>query len=138
MVFGVLLAGLLIAQTSPPPPALWHPRVYFAFGRADLPPTSGAEMDEVARFFRRSGARRVVLYANADRAGPADLNQRLSEQRAEAVIRALEARGVPRAAVVVNAWGETRPAVPTDDGVAEPLNRAVHIDFSLSDLPARR
>jgi outer membrane protein OmpA-like peptidoglycan-associated protein len=35
--------------------------------------------------------------------------------------------GVPREAIVVTAYGETRPLVPTADGVREPQNRRVEI-----------
>ena len=62
-----------------------------------------------------------------DRAGTPQYNQALSERRAAAVAAELERRGIARAAMTVQAFGESRPLVPTADGVREPQNRRVEI-----------
>ena len=59
-----------------------------------------------------------------------DLARRaLSEQRAQNIARALAARGVPQSALEVQWFGESRPRIPTADGVREPQNRRVEITF---------
>jgi Cu-Zn family superoxide dismutase len=40
------------------------------------------------------------------------------------------AHGVPAAAIAVSAFGESRPIVPTEDGVREAQNRRVEISFA--------
>jgi len=47
--------------------------------------------------------------------------------RAEAVAAELTRRGVPRTEMIIQAFGESRPLVPTADGVREPQNRRVEI-----------
>ena len=67
------------------------------------------------------------MAGHADRSGSAQYNQRLSQRRADAVAAELVARGVPRNIIMVSAYGESRPLVPTADGVREPQNRRVEI-----------
>ena len=64
---------------------------------------------------------------HADRAGSEDYNAALSIARANAVKGALAARGVADGSVSVAGRGESDPAVPTADGVAEQANRRVVI-----------
>jgi outer membrane protein OmpA-like peptidoglycan-associated protein len=72
-------------------------------------------------------APRIRVIGYADTAGPAELNRRLSQERAQAVADALAAQGVPRDAIDVEWHGEDQLPVPTADGVAEPQNRRVRI-----------
>ena len=55
-------------------------------------------------------------------------NDDLSKRRADNVAKRLIAGGVEASSVTIEAFGETQPAVPTDDGVREPANRRVEID----------
>jgi OmpA-OmpF porin, OOP family len=70
-----------------------------------------------------------VIAGHADRSGTDAYNLALSEQRAQNVARALAARGVPASALDVQGFGESRPRIPTADGVREPQNRRVEITF---------
>ena len=67
------------------------------------------------------------MAGHADRSGTPQYNQRLSQRRADAVAAELVRRGVPRNAMAIQAFGESRPLVPTADGVREPQNRRVEI-----------
>ena len=87
-----------------------------------------------ARDHRRGGGQLASRPGDADRGGRpcrplrhASYNQRLSQRRADAVAAELVARGVPRNIITVQAFGESRPLVPTADGVREPQNRRVEI-----------
>jgi outer membrane protein OmpA-like peptidoglycan-associated protein len=70
---------------------------------------------------------RIEVSGHADRSGSDAYNQALSMRRAEAVAAELTRRGVPRTEMVIQAFGESRPLVPTADGVREPQNRRVEI-----------
>ena len=72
-------------------------------------------------------ATRIEVAGHADRSGTPAYNQRLSQRRADAVAAELVARGVSRSEISVTAYGESRPLVPTADGVREPQNRRVEI-----------
>ena len=136
------LAALTVSGPPGAPPArlrpeLWHPRAFFDPGSAELRPEATEMAAKVALYFSRSrcgggpGLRAVTLDARADRVGSEAANLALSRRRAEAVARALVREGVDPSAIEITARSEGGPVVsiPTEDGVAEPLNRAVWVDF---------
>jgi OOP family OmpA-OmpF porin len=101
--------------------------VFFDFDRADLTDRARAIIAEAAQNAQRTGSARIEVAGHADRSGTPQYNQRLSERRAQAVAAELERRGVARSAMTIQAFGESRPLVPTADGVREPQNRRVEI-----------
>jgi len=62
-----------------------------------------------------------------ERSGTVAYNQALGPRRAQAVAAELVRDGVPAGAIAVTSFGESRPLVPTADGVREPQNRRVEI-----------
>ncbi len=101
--------------------------VFFDFDSAAIKPEAEPILDRAAKDYRQYGFARIRLVGHADRAGPDWYNDRLSLRRAEAVKKALAARGVPADAMVTIGKGEREPLVPTEDGVREPQNRRVEI-----------
>jgi outer membrane protein OmpA-like peptidoglycan-associated protein len=124
-------------QAAPPPPpapavapAPAPARTYlvfFDFDRADLTARARQIVAEAAQSARTQQVTRLEVAGHADRAGSVQYNQRLSQRRADNVAAELVRNGVPREAISVSAYGETRPLVPTADGVREPQNRRVEI-----------
>lgn len=70
---------------------------------------------------------RFVIAGHADRVGTKVYNEALSSRRAEGVAAAIRNDPRFREALSVIEFGETKPAVPTEDGVPEPMNRRVEI-----------
>jgi OOP family OmpA-OmpF porin len=103
--------------------------VFFAFDSSTLTPVAQTVLDDVVKAFQDGRPTRITLAGHADRAGPAPYNMRLSERRARAVAAVLQAKGVPASTLDIQWFGETQPRVPTPDGVAEPQNRRVEINF---------
>lgn len=103
--------------------------VYFDFDSDKLNPAAMKVVDDAAAEFKKRGRATVTLAGHTDKAGSSAYNQRLSKRRADAVLSALVARGVPAAVVTEQAFGEDRPAVPTADGVKEARNRRVEINI---------
>ena len=101
--------------------------VYFAFDSTDLDDAAAKVVAEIADGQRRSGANVVITSGHTDRAGSASYNTALSRRRAEAVARALNGADVSRDNMVIEFFGENRPAVPTGDGERRPENRRVEI-----------
>ena len=103
--------------------------VFFAWDSADITPVARQILEQVAADYEKGKPTRLVLAGHADRSGPEGYNLKLSERRAKAVAAALEALGVARDDMKLEWYGESRPRVPTPDGVREPQNRRVEITF---------
>lgn len=101
--------------------------IFFAWDRPVIDGDAAARLDDVAASFASQPGARLELSGHADRSGPAGPNVSAGRKRAAAVQAYLAARGVPEAAMTVMSYGETRPLVPTADGVREPQNRRVEI-----------
>jgi len=119
-----------VAETPAPPRAPEVARTYLVFfdwNRADLTDRARQIIGEAANASRTARATRIEVAGHADRSGTPQYNQRLSQRRAEAVASELVRQGVNRGDIGVTAFGESRPLVPTADGVREPQNRRVEI-----------
>jgi outer membrane protein OmpA-like peptidoglycan-associated protein len=128
--FGVAPPPPVAAPAPAPAPAPSVARTYLVFfdwDRADLTARAREIIGEAAQNSRRMQVTRIEVAGHADRSGDAAYNQRLSQRRAEAVTAELVRDGVPRNEITVQAFGESRPLVPTADGVREPQNRRVEI-----------
>jgi len=101
--------------------------VFFDWDRYNLTDRARQIIAEAATNAQRVGTTRIEVSGHADRSGTPQYNQRLSQRRADAVAAELERRGIPRTSMVIQAFGESRPLVPTADGVREPQNRRVEI-----------
>lgn len=104
-------------------------QVFFDFNKADIRPDARPIIEQAADNARRGGVSRITLTGHTDRAGSTAYNQRLSEQRAEAVKAELVRMGFSPDQIATIGKGESDPLVPTADGVREPRNRSVEIVF---------
>lgn len=99
----------------------------FAPGRADLTAGAAAKLDDAAAFVGAAGGRRARIEGHTDSRGSANLNQALSQQRAEAVRDALVARGVDASLLVAVGRGSDRPIAGNDTAEGRARNRRVEI-----------
>lgn len=113
-----------------PPPAREAARTYLVFfdwDRADLTPRARQVVQEAAQATTRVQVTRIQVNGYTDTSGTPRYNQGLSVRRAQSVANELVRDGVPRQAISIQGFGETRLLVPTADGVREPQNRRVEI-----------
>ncbi len=114
-----------------PPPAVRNDSrtylVFFDWDRADLTDRARQIIAEAAQATTRVQVTRIQVSGHADRSGTPRYNQGLSVRRAQNVASELVRLGVPRQAISVQGFGDTRPLVPTAAGVREPQNRRVEI-----------
>ena len=72
---------------------------------------------------------RIDVVGNTDTSGTPTYNQGFSERRAHTVAAEPVHDGVPRTAISMHAYGDTKLLVPTGPGVREPRNRRVEVVF---------
>lgn len=115
--------------------------VGFAFGSATLTPAGYEAIRQVAAQLRQKEAGNidwVRVSGHTDRIGNAAANQRLSQQRADAVARVLAEQGVPAAVIQTAGYGPSQPKVQCNDANREALiaclapNRRVDIEVQAS------
>jgi opacity protein-like surface antigen len=116
----------MVAAVPAPAPARTY-LVFFDWDRADLTDRARQIIAEAATASTHVAYTKIEVQGNADRSGTPAYNQGLSKRRAETVAAELVRRGVPRTAIDIQAFGDTRPLVPTAAGVREPQNRRVAI-----------
>lgn len=117
--------------------------VTFASGSASINQGFLTTLDTVATSLVQYPNSLIDVYGFTDTTGSNALNQRLSEQRADAVADYLASRGVARARMETTGYGEQYDylRVKTADNVNEPLNRRVEIKIvpiSQEDVEAAR
>jgi outer membrane protein OmpA-like peptidoglycan-associated protein len=126
--FGAVAAPVVAAPAAVPAPAPARTYlVFFDWDRADLTPRARQIIADAAQASTRFATTRIEVGGHADRSGTPAYNQALSLRRAQNVAAELVRLNVPRSAIDIQAYGETRPLVATADGVREPQNRRVEI-----------
>lgn len=101
--------------------------VRFASNAAAPTRASAAGIAALAQIARRCAAFRITVIGHSDTRGAAALNQRLSEQRARAILRALADAGVDPAGLRALGVGETRPLDRRRSPGADARNRRIDI-----------
>jgi outer membrane protein OmpA-like peptidoglycan-associated protein len=96
----------------------------FGFNKAKINRAMGQALDSIIQDWKgRVGVFHII--GHADRVGNNKYNSVLSQKRADAVKRALKARGVPADQIVAVGVGDTVPAVATQKGQRLRANRRV-------------
>ena len=101
--------------------------VTFATGSSAINPGFQTLLDRVAGSLQQYPNSLIDVYGYTDTVGSASSNQRLSEQRAQAVANYMIGRGVSSSRIRWMGFGETNLKVQTGDNVNEPMNRRVEI-----------
>lgn len=103
--------------------------IYFSSGSAAISPEGANMLDQAARTYREGKPIIMVVIGGSDSTGPASVNLRLSQIRADNVLQGLIARGIPVERFQVLAKGGTEPSVPAPEGTPEARNRRVEITW---------
>lgn len=145
----LLTAALLSAcQTPPPPPApapysgpvlpiqqsergveIFLPSAaLFEVGKSTLnPQESGPYLDRIVFLLKNKSDKAIALEGHADNVGAMETNQKLSEERAAAVGKALVERGVPEQRIRTAGFSSRRPVASNTTPDGRRLNRRVEL-----------
>lgn len=101
--------------------------LYFVPGKDEFTDESKKVVDSILAEIAKRPVPDVVVIGHTDAVGNDAFNDALGQQRAETVRAALIRLNIPPDDIHALSRGKRVPAVPTPDGVAEPLNRRVEI-----------
>ena len=97
--------------------------MYFDWDRSNLNTAANDTISQAAQRARSCNVQTVRVVGYTDTSGSPRYNLGLSQRRAQVVVDALVAAGIPAAVVTSEGAGETNLDKATADGVREPLNR---------------
>lgn len=101
--------------------------ITFDFDKSNLKPEFYPVLDNVARTLQEYSQTVVEVAGHTDSVGTDAYNQKLSEQRANAVASYLQSRGLNRERFIVVGAGESRPVASNDTEAGRAQNRRVEI-----------
>ncbi len=103
--------------------------ILFGEGSAKLRQVDMSTLDRASRAYNEGKPIVMIITGSADRSGNATANLKLSQLRANVVLKGLLDRGIPAGRFQVLAKGETELPFPTAQGVALRENRRVVISW---------
>ena len=92
--------------------------IFFDTGKSFLRQESNAELDRLVKLMNDVPTLRVEISGHTDNTGSVSLNNKLSQARAEAVVKYLESKGVAKSRLEAKGYGSTKPIASnaTDQG----------------------
>ncbi len=101
--------------------------VYFATGTSTISAKEKIKLDSLVDVLKRIPNANIIAHGHADNVGSSKINERLSQQRAEAVQKYLLSKGVEKDKIIVDAFSNGRPAADNKNEAGRQLNRRVEI-----------
>ena len=99
--------------------------IYFRPGNARLDGASKPLLDAVVDVVSKCPDLKVEVSGHTDSDGADSYNQQLSERRAESVMKAVVAAGIPAEQLTAAGYGETKPVASNDNWKDKALNRRI-------------
>jgi len=103
--------------------------MYFNFdtGKATLQPDAASQLDQIAQMLKANAALRLEIAGHTDNVGKPNDNQKLSEARANTIVKELVKRGIATGRLTAKGYGQGSPMADnrTEEGRAK--NRRVEL-----------
>jgi outer membrane protein OmpA-like peptidoglycan-associated protein len=110
--------------------------IFFDFDKATLRPLSNVELKNLVMLMKSNPSMKVEISGHTDSKGDAAYNQKLSEDRAQAVVGRLIQNGISTDRMKAKGYGKSMPAAPnkkadgSDDPNGRQLNRRVELKIT--------
>jgi len=104
-------------------------KINFEPGSSTIDGNGAAIMDDIAEILRECGDIRIEIGGHTDSQGREEMNERLSQERAQAVLNELRARRVLTSSFTAKGYGESQPIADNDTEEGREANR--RIEFRL-------
>lgn len=97
--------------------------IFFDFNKASLRAESVAELDRLARLLEETPELKIEISGHTDNIGNASINQKLSEDRAKAVVDYLLGKGIASSRLTFKGYGFSQPVAGNDTNEGRQQNR---------------
>ncbi|MBE1285724.1 MAG: OmpA family protein [Rhodobacteraceae bacterium] len=111
-------------------------KIAFDPGSATVSAASFDTMNAIADLLQDCGPIRMEIQGHTDSQGREEMNQQLSQARAQSVLNELRSRRVRTAALAAVGYGESRPIAPNDTEEGREANRRIEFWLIRPDVAA--
>ncbi|MCF8225541.1 MAG: OmpA family protein [Bacteroidales bacterium] len=103
--------------------------IYFETGKSILSPESFEALNQVVRFLESNTSVRLEISGHTDNIGSKQVNKRLSEQRAKAVVDYIAGKGIARSRLEYAGYADEQPVATNDTSEGREMNRRVEFQI---------
>ena len=103
--------------------------IFFEFGKATLRPESYPELNRLSIFFKSSAKMLTEISGHTDNVGSDEVNNKLSQERADVVRNYLLTQGVSAERLTAKGYGKNKPKVANDTLENQAINRRVEFEI---------
>jgi outer membrane protein OmpA-like peptidoglycan-associated protein/tetratricopeptide (TPR) repeat protein len=89
--------------------------IYFDTGKATLKPESHQELGKLEKMLKENTSFKIEISGHTDKIGSAELNKKLSQNRANAVVKYLINKGIEPTRLIAVGYGKEKPLASNDD-----------------------
>ncbi len=107
--------------------SLGEKEIHFATGQSAVPPVGEAVLSDLAKTLKDNPSWKLRVEGYTDNVGSRAANQKLSEERAKAIVDWLADHGVDRSRLAGNGYGESRPIADNSSEEGRAKNRRVEL-----------
>jgi len=103
--------------------------IFFDVGKATLRSESNAELDRLVSLLKDVPSLKVEISGHTDNTGSASINDKLSQDRAEAVVVYLKGKGIPAGRLTAKGYGSSNPIATNNNAQGRQENRRTEFEI---------
>ena len=103
--------------------------IFFDTGKSTLRSESNAELDRLVKLMKDVPTLKIEISGHTDNTGSAKLNNQLSQDRAQAVVNYLKAKGISANRMTAKGYGSTQPIASNGNSAGRQQNRRTEFEI---------
>jgi len=103
--------------------------IFFDTGKSTLRSESNAELDRLVKLMKDVPNLKIEISGHTDNTGSAKLNNKLSQDRAQAVVNYLKAKGIAANRMTAKGYGSTQPIASNGNSAGRQQNRRTEFEI---------
>ena len=103
--------------------------IFFDVGKATLRPESNTELDRLVKLMKDVPSLKIQISGHTDNTGSAKLNEKLSQDRAQAVVNYLKSKGISANRMTAKGYGASKPIASNKTAEGRQQNRRTEFEI---------